>query len=117
MLLDECDANFIGHTHPTQVNRVLCSSRAEQFAKHRMFPDEVVLCGPESAFVPYVSPGLPLAQGIQSSVRDYIARNHEPPKIVLLANHGLIAYWSDSVRGIQSHTDVCQSSHYICWRV
>lgn len=90
MLLAECDVPYVGHTHPVAVNRILCSSRAEEFATHRMFPDEVVLCGPESVFVPYVDPGLPLALAIREQVRAYIQRNNEPPKVILLANHGLI---------------------------
>lgn len=90
MLLVECDVAYIGHTHPIAVNRLLCSTRAEQFAKNRMFPDEVVLCGPESVFVPYVDPGLPLSLAIRDQVRAYIQRNNEPPKVILLANHGLI---------------------------
>lgn len=90
MLLHECQAGFVGHTHPVEVNKVMCSSRAEQFAKNRIFPDEVVVCGPESVFVPYADPGLPLAIIMRERVRDYIARNQEAPKVILLANHGLI---------------------------
>ena len=60
MLLAECNVEFVGHTHPIAINQLLCSEHAESFAKHRIFPDEVVLCGPESVFVPYADPGLPL---------------------------------------------------------
>lgn len=90
-LLKKCNARYIVHTHPSAVNRVLCSNRAEQFANNRLFPDEVVLCGPKSVFVPYVDPGLPLALTIRDQVRAYIAQYEEAPKVVLLANHGLIA--------------------------
>lgn len=90
MLLAECGVPFIGHTHPVAINRILCSSRAEQFARRRMFPDEVVLCGPESVFVPYCDPGLPLALAIRDAVRAYIAEQNDAPKVILLANHGLI---------------------------
>lgn len=91
MLLAECNAQFIGHTHPVGINQILCSSRAEQFAAHALFPDQVVLCGPEAVFVPYVDPGLPLSLAIRDGVRSYIDRNNEAPKLVLLANHGMIA--------------------------
>lgn len=91
MLLKECDVQFVGHTHPVTVNQILCSTRAEQFAKNRLFPDEAVLCGPESVFVPYTSPGLPLAVEIRNQVRAYIEANNEPPKVILLKSHGLIA--------------------------
>ncbi|MBZ0292883.1 MAG: class II aldolase/adducin family protein [Anaerolineae bacterium] len=89
-LLADCGARFIAHTHPTAVNQILCSSRAEQFAHSRLFPDQVVLCGPDSVFVPYVDPGLPLALAIRQQVLDYTKMNNEPPKVIYLANHGLI---------------------------
>lgn len=90
MLLAECGAQYIAHTHALAVNRILCSTRAQQFAENRMFPDEVVLCGPRSVFVPYVDPGLPLALAIRERVRAYIEDFGEAPKVILMANHGLI---------------------------
>lgn len=94
MLLHECGVQFIGHTHPITVNRLMCSEHAETFAKKRTFPDEVVLCGPESVFVPYVDPGLPLAIEMRTHVRNYMQRMGEAPKVILLANHGVIALGS-----------------------
>lgn len=91
MLLKECDVRYIGHTHPVAVNGILCSTRAEQFAFNRMFPDEAVLCGPQSVLVPYLDPGLPLANGIGDGTRRYMDKYGEAPKVILLANHGLIA--------------------------
>jgi rhamnose utilization protein RhaD (predicted bifunctional aldolase and dehydrogenase) len=90
-LLTVCNVRYLGHTHPIAVNQIMCSTRAEQFAKGRIFPDEIVLCGPESVFVPYADPGLPLTLAILARVRDYMARQGEAPKVILLANHGLIA--------------------------
>jgi rhamnose utilization protein RhaD (predicted bifunctional aldolase and dehydrogenase) len=91
MLLVECGVQFIGHTHPVAINQLMCSSRAQEFASGRMFPDQVVLCGPESVLVPYVDPGLPLSLAIRDGVRAYLSKYSEAPKIILLANHGLIA--------------------------
>jgi rhamnose utilization protein RhaD (predicted bifunctional aldolase and dehydrogenase) len=91
MLLAECGVQVIAHTHPVAVNQILCSSRAEQFAQRRMFPDEVVLCGPRSVLVPYVDPGLPLALEMRRRVRGYIEEMGEAPKLVLMQNHGMIA--------------------------
>lgn len=90
MLLHEFGAQVIAHTHPIAVNQILCSSRAEQFALNRIFPDEVVLCGPQSVFVPYSDPGLPLAFEMRRRARQYMEDWGEPPKVILLANHGLI---------------------------
>jgi rhamnose utilization protein RhaD (predicted bifunctional aldolase and dehydrogenase) len=83
--------NFVGHTHPTYVNSILCSPRAATFAKRRLFPDEVVCCGPESVFVPYSDPGLKLAQAIREAVESYRRRSGLVPRLILLQSHGLIA--------------------------
>lgn len=83
--------NFVGHTHPVAVNRLLCSKWARIFAKRRIFPDEIVCCGEESVFVPYTDPGLKLAQAIQSAVVGFIKRLGRTPRVILLENHGLIA--------------------------
>ena len=91
MLLHECDVQYIGHTHPVAVNQILCSIHAESFAFKRIFPDEVVLCGPQSVFVPYADPGLPLAIMMRDKVRDYMQQFKEAPKVILLKNHGMIA--------------------------
>jgi len=91
MLLHDCGVNCIAHTHPVAVNRLLCSAHAETFAQQRIYPDEIVLCGPESVFVPYVDPGLPLAIEIRQRVQGYMDKVGEAPKVILLASHGLIA--------------------------
>lgn len=90
-LLADCGVRCIVHTHPIAVNQIMCSTRAEQFAANRIFPDEVVLCGPRSVYVPYADPGLPLARAIRERVRLYLDEFGEPPKVILMANHGLIA--------------------------
>jgi rhamnose utilization protein RhaD (predicted bifunctional aldolase and dehydrogenase) len=91
MLLKECGVQFIGHTHPTAINQIMCSTHAADFALKRRFPDEVVLCGPQSVLVPYVDPGLPLAIVMRDKVREYMDKNGEAPKVILLENHGVIA--------------------------
>ena len=83
--------NFVGHTHPIAVNQILCSKLSGDFARRRLFPDEIVCCGSESVLVPYTDPGLKLAQAIQTAVVSYIQRVAQPPKVILLENHGLIA--------------------------
>ncbi len=90
MLLQECQANCIAHTHPITVNKIMCSNRAEQFAQNRIFPDEVVVCGPQSVYVPYADPGLALAIEMRNAVRQYKQEFEENPKVILLGNHGLI---------------------------
>lgn len=81
---------WVGHTHPTAVNGVLCSPRAAEFARRRLFPDEVVCCGEESVYVPYTDPGLKLAGAIRSETGAFIGRWGRPPRVILLGNHGVI---------------------------
>lgn len=82
---------FVGHTHPTPLLSLLSTTKSKELATQRLFPDEIVCCGPETVFVPYTDPGLPLAKAIMSGVEDYIARREETPKTIWLENHGLIA--------------------------
>ena len=82
---------WVGHTHPIAVNGLLCSPRAADFANHRSCPDEIVCCGPSSVLLPYVDPGLALARAIRDGVTDYSKKTGKLPRLILLANHGLIA--------------------------
>ena len=81
---------WVGHTHSVAVNRILCSPRAREFAQCRMFPDEIVCCGQESVFLPYTDPGLKLAIGIREATTAFLNRHGVPPRVILLANHGII---------------------------
>jgi rhamnose utilization protein RhaD (predicted bifunctional aldolase and dehydrogenase) len=83
--------NFVGHTHPVAVNRLLCSRWARTFAGRRLFPDEVVCCGEASVFVPYTDPGLKLAQAIRRQTEKHLRKRGSPPRLILLESHGLIA--------------------------
>jgi rhamnose utilization protein RhaD (predicted bifunctional aldolase and dehydrogenase) len=85
---------FVGHTHPVTVNQILCAPRARDFAEHRIFPDEVVCCGAQSVFVPYIDPGLALAREIRDRTQSFIKKHKSPPRLILLQNHGLIALGS-----------------------
>lgn len=94
---------FVGHTHPTPVNAILCSRLAEEAVSGRLFPDEIVCCGPAPAWVPYVDPGQPLARELRNRVEAYIDEHNAPPRIILMQNHGLIAL-GKSVSEVESAT-------------
>lgn len=81
----------VGHVHAIAVNQILCSPRAKEFARKRIFPDEVVCCGTESVFVPYTDPGLALAQAIRNKTLKFVAHTKREPRLILLQNHGVIA--------------------------
>jgi rhamnose utilization protein RhaD (predicted bifunctional aldolase and dehydrogenase) len=83
--------NFVGHTHPTAVNAILCSQKAEEVVAGRLFPDEIVYCGPAPVYIPYTDPGVPLARAVRDAINRYLDKYRERPKVVLMQNHGLIA--------------------------
>ena len=91
LLLSLEDVNYVGHTHPTAVNSILCSKGAEAVATRRLFPDEIVVCGPASVYVPYTDPGPPLARMVRDLTLEYIEEWGAAPKVILMQNHGLIA--------------------------
>ena len=93
----------IGHTQPTPLVSLLGTEGCEELSKQRLFPDEVVCCGPATAFVPYTDPGLPLARAIRTSVESFVAAYNMVPKTIWLQNHGLIALGKTS-RDVESAT-------------
>jgi len=86
-----CGAQFIGHTHPTAVNAVLCSNNFDRVMDRALFPDQIVFCGITPVLVPYVEPGLPLARRVGQSLAAHLDAYGEAPKVIYLQNHGLIA--------------------------
>jgi rhamnose utilization protein RhaD (predicted bifunctional aldolase and dehydrogenase) len=83
--------NFVGHTHPTAINALTCSAAFETAVSGRLFPDEIVICGPAPVVVPYTDPGVPLAQLVRRLINRYIDEYYEVPKVILMQNHGFIA--------------------------
>lgn len=102
VLLAVPGVNYVGHTHPTAINMVTCSTKFQEALGGRLFPDETVLCGPASVLVPYVDPGLALAREIQNRVHAFIEHHGERPRAIYLQNHGFIALGSspNEVRNI-----------------
>lgn len=95
--------NFVGHTHPTAINILTCSAAFETAVSGRIFPDEIVLCGPAPVVVPYVDPGLPLAREIRRRIHAYLNTYGEAPKVILMQNHGLIVL-ANTARQVENIT-------------
>jgi len=91
VLLGYPGINVVAHTHPTAINSLTCTPAWNQHLAGRMFPDEAVVMGRESVFVPYTDPGVPLASAIKTGVDGYIATYAEAPKAIYMQNHGFIA--------------------------
>ncbi len=83
--------NFVGHTHPTSINILTCSKNYPEILKGRMYPDEIVVMGKESVFIPYVDPGAVLAKYLKTKIDTYINNHGEFPKSIYMQNHGFIA--------------------------
>ena len=94
LALAETKARFVGHTHPVAVNALTCSVAVTGELPGRLFPDEIVVCGPAPAYVPYTDPGSPLAKAVRGALRSYGDEWGRLPKVVLMQNHGLIALGS-----------------------
>lgn len=90
-LLRQEEISIVAHTHPTAVNIILCSDRAGLFANRRMFPDEIVCCGPRSLLIGYEDPGVRLAAAIRDGWRCFVDDNGFTPRLILVQNHGIIA--------------------------
>lgn len=89
-LLSLPGVNFVGHSHATAVNQILCSPRAREYALHRMLPQQIAWCNVASAFVLYTDPGLPLSQAIRRQTEAFRQQHSRLPRVILLQNHGLI---------------------------
>jgi rhamnose utilization protein RhaD (predicted bifunctional aldolase and dehydrogenase) len=91
VLLQFEGVNYIGHTHPTAINAILCSKKASEAYSGSLFPDQIVYCGAEAVFIPYTDPGFILARTVREHVQDFYNRWRKAPKMILMQNHGFIA--------------------------
>jgi rhamnose utilization protein RhaD (predicted bifunctional aldolase and dehydrogenase) len=91
LCLRQPGVDFVGHTHPVAINAITCSMSYEKAFAGRIFPDEIVVCGPAPVLVPYTDPGVPLALAVGTRLDEYMGRFGEPPRVVIIQNHGLIA--------------------------
>jgi rhamnose utilization protein RhaD (predicted bifunctional aldolase and dehydrogenase) len=83
---------FVVHTHPTQLLGLLCTPAARQIlTAGPLFPDEAVVCGQAPLYVDYHAPGIELGRALVARMETYLRRYGEPPRVIFLANHGLVA--------------------------
>ena len=101
--------SFVGHTHPTAINALTCSAAFETAVAGRLFPDEIVICGPASVVVPYTDPGIPLARRVGDLIDRHIDEFQEAPKTILIQNHGLIVL-GDSAKQVERITAMAVKS-------
>ena len=102
-LLTLPNVHYVGHTHPSAVNAILCSKGAREALSGRLFPDEIVCCGVAPCYVEYTDPGIPLAKHLKQRVEEFHQEYGEWPKTILMQNHGFIAA-GKSVKDVQTIT-------------
>jgi rhamnose utilization protein RhaD (predicted bifunctional aldolase and dehydrogenase) len=91
IILSQEGINYIGHTHPTAINSILCSQKAEEAYSGSLFPDQIVVLGTDPLFIPYTDPGLVLSKLLRDKFTAYLERFGKPPKAIYMQNHGFIA--------------------------
>jgi rhamnose utilization protein RhaD (predicted bifunctional aldolase and dehydrogenase) len=91
ILLSQEGVNFIGHTHPTPINSILCSKKAEEAYSGSLFPDQIVVLGTDPLFIPYTDPGFVLAKALKEKFSAYLECFGKAPKTIYMQNHGFIA--------------------------
>lgn len=99
--LDMPGVEAVGHTHPVAVNALLCSAGAEHLVAGSLFPDQIVVLGVNPMLVPYIDPGLRLAQAVRGMLREHITATGLPPRVIYLRNHGMFALGSSEVEVVQ----------------
>jgi rhamnose utilization protein RhaD (predicted bifunctional aldolase and dehydrogenase) len=91
LCLSDGGARWVGHTHTTSMNKILCSRMGAQPFLGHLFPDAIVVCGVAPAVVPYVDPGWVLGLAVREELRRYRNEYSRPPKMMLMVNHGVVA--------------------------
>jgi len=91
ILLSDEGITYVGHTHPTAINSILCSKKAEDVYSGSLFPDQIVVLSTYPLFIPYIDPGLVLAKALKEKFSAYLDRFGKPPKAIYMQNHGFIA--------------------------
>ncbi|MEV8268680.1 class II aldolase/adducin family protein [Microbacterium sp. NPDC076911] len=91
VIYEATGAQVVAHSHPTSVNALLCSQRAELLVEGALFPDQIVVLGATPLLVPYIDPGIRLAREVRGLLRAHIEKHGGAPRVIYLRNHGMFA--------------------------
>jgi len=75
------DYQFVVHTHPTLVNALMCSNKAETICFE--------LFGEQALFIPYTDPGYILFKKVETEIARFTSKFGKAPQIIFLENHGV----------------------------
>ena len=87
---------YVVHTHPVYVNAVACAHGGAALLQDWLGDDGF-------AWVDYAKPGLELGLALKSSMAAYHQSHANAPRLIVLANHGLIV-GGDDLDDIREHT-------------
>ncbi|MDL2306243.1 SDR family NAD(P)-dependent oxidoreductase [Bacteroides sp. OttesenSCG-928-D19] len=87
------DYAFVVHLHPTVVNGLMCSKKAEAETQK--------LFGNDAVYIPYTDPGYVLFKEVETRINAYKKKNGKHPSIVLLQNHGIFV-GADTTKEIET---------------
>lgn len=108
-LLALTDINYVAHTHPINVLKIVCTDYIYEFANKRLFPDQVVFNGIKSCVVDYSHPGEDLYMNVLKSLNEFVYSYKQFPKVILLKNHGLISI-GNTIDECLIVTEMCEKS-------
>jgi len=97
---------FVIHTHPTVVNALLCSEKAEEMT-HELFGDKAM-------YVKYCDPGYTLFKKLEAEVEKYRKKMNVDPHIIFLQNHGVFvcANTTQEIKELYEQIHTTISSHF-----
>jgi rhamnose utilization protein RhaD (predicted bifunctional aldolase and dehydrogenase) len=86
--LDE--TKYAVHLQPVEINQIIGSPRARQYAERRTVAYEVVSRGVSNLLVPYADPGVLLAREVKRKLALWRDRYKVMPRLIMIQNHGMI---------------------------
>jgi len=101
------ELTYVVHTHPWEVNALMCARDAER--------ETARLFGKDALFVPYTDPGYRLAKLMFEALEGHRKAHGAIPKIVLMQNHGLVVS-ADTTAEIRKLTDDVLGRIRSCFR-
>jgi rhamnose utilization protein RhaD (predicted bifunctional aldolase and dehydrogenase) len=84
------EKKYAVHVQPVEINQIIGSPRARQFAERRTVAHEVIARGVSSMLTAYADPGLPLAKEVKRKLVLWRDRYKMIPNLIMVQNHGMI---------------------------
>lgn len=76
---------FVLHTHGELANGITCSKQGEKAFRSLPLPKSI-----HPVWIPYVDPGMPLAQTLEKAIKEYLHQKGVAPNCVFMGKHGIL---------------------------